>query len=175
MVLYNPQLGLVKSSVVFFLLRLGGHQRALRGSHPSAQLVQHGAASRHVLCVRLPLPASPQALGPRRARPLQKRARLVPRHLGPDRAHRRARPRHPRPHHPPTPNRAQAQDYPVSSALLQYCVRPFHIHEKKEAEKKGQRRHLQHPPHARHLPALLPACRPRPRPDLGRRLRLLDR
>lgn len=29
-VLYNPQLALVKSSVLFFLLRLGGHQRGLR-------------------------------------------------------------------------------------------------------------------------------------------------
>ncbi|AEO63928.1 uncharacterized protein THITE_123400 [Thermothielavioides terrestris NRRL 8126] len=28
--LYNPELGLVKSSVLFFLLRLGGHQRFLR-------------------------------------------------------------------------------------------------------------------------------------------------
>jgi hypothetical protein len=28
--LYNPQLGLVKSSVLFFLLRLGGHQVVLR-------------------------------------------------------------------------------------------------------------------------------------------------
>ena len=30
--LYNPQLALVKSSVLFFLLRLGGHQLALRRS-----------------------------------------------------------------------------------------------------------------------------------------------
>lgn len=28
--LYNPELGLVKSSVLFFLLRLGGHQTVLR-------------------------------------------------------------------------------------------------------------------------------------------------
>jgi hypothetical protein len=28
--LYNPELALVKSSVLFFLLRLGGHQRVLR-------------------------------------------------------------------------------------------------------------------------------------------------
>lgn len=31
-VLYNPELGLVKSSVLFFLLRLGGHDTAVRRS-----------------------------------------------------------------------------------------------------------------------------------------------
>lgn len=31
-ILYNPELGLVKSSVLFFLLRLGGHQPLLRRS-----------------------------------------------------------------------------------------------------------------------------------------------
>lgn len=37
--LYNPQLGLVKSSVLFFLLRLGGHKTCIRWSIHSLNVV----------------------------------------------------------------------------------------------------------------------------------------